>query len=299
MNLLITGAWKEGRAYQAELEAMGHTIWLQQKETEALVCPAEEIEGVICNGLFLYHPIEQFTSLRYIQLTSAGYDRVPMELVREREIEIHNAKDVYSIPMAEFAVGGVLQLYKKFAVFRDNQKQHRWEKQRDLLELAGKTVCIIGCGSVGKACAKRFSAFDAKVIGITAHPRPIQWFDSVHGMDELENVLKSSDIVVLAVPLTDETKHLISAERIGMMKQTAVLVNIARGEIVDTEKLIDALENDCLAGAVLDVVEAEPLVKNSRLWEIENVVITPHNSFVGEENDLRLKNVIYQNLYQM
>ena len=296
MKLLITGAWSDGKNHINELEAMGHTVVFQQQESEPLACPAQEVEGVICNGLFLYHPIENFTSLQYIQLTSAGYDRVPLDVIRQRGIEIHNAGDVYSTPMAEFALGGVLQLYKKFDVFRQNQKLHRWQKRRDLLELSGKTVCIIGCGNVGKACAKRFAAFDAKVIGVAAHPRSVEWYNTVYGIDALDSILEVSDIVVLAIPLTEETRHLIDENRLKRMKPTAVLVNISRGAVVDTKALAHALKEEKLFGAVLDVMEEEPLATDSELWDLEQVVLTPHNSFVGEGNNQRLLSLIMDGL---
>lgn len=288
MKLLVTGAWPNAKAHIGELEAMGHTVVFMQQESEALPCPPEDVEGIICNGLFLHHSIDDFTALRYLQLTSAGYDRVPIEEIRRRGIEVYNARDVYSIPMAEFAVGGVLQLYKKFGTFRDHQKLHRWEKQRKLQELAGKTVCIIGCGSVGTACAKRFAAFDARVLGVTAHPGKLDWFESVYGLEQLDAVLTESDVVILTLPLTDETYHLFDEKRLQHMKQGAVLVNISRGVIVDTTALIDTLTCGGLSGAVLDVTEEEPLPPDSPLWDMEQVLLTPHNSFAGTGNGLRL-----------
>ena len=138
MNLLITGAWNDAKDHFDELEKLGHHIEFLQFEKEALPCPYEWVEGVICNGLFLFHAIEKFANLKYIQLTSAGFDRVPMEYVEEHQIEIHNARGVYSIPMAEFALFGVLELYKQGRFFMENQKQHRWEKHRELLELNEK-----------------------------------------------------------------------------------------------------------------------------------------------------------------
>jgi len=108
MRLLVTGAWSDAQAHLPQLQAMGHeTVFLQQ-EGDALPCEPQWVEGVICNGLFLHHPIAQFSNLRYIQLTSAGFDRVPMAYIRQKGIEIHNAAGVYSAPMAEFAVSGVL-----------------------------------------------------------------------------------------------------------------------------------------------------------------------------------------------
>ena len=130
MNLLITGTWTDAKEHIAEIESMGHQVIFLQQEKEKLPCTYEWVEGVICNGLFLYHPISRFVNLRYIQLTSAGYDRVPMKEIEKRHIEIHNARGVYSIPMAEFAIAGVLDLYKDMARFREQQKRHEWTKNR-------------------------------------------------------------------------------------------------------------------------------------------------------------------------
>ena len=294
MNLLITGAWNDAKDHFDELEKMGHHIEFLQFEKEALPCPYEWVEGVICNGLFLFHAIEKFANLKYIQLTSAGFDRVPMEYVQEHQIEIHNAKGVYSIPMAEFALFGVLELYKQGRFFMENQKQHRWEKHRELLELHGKRVCIIGCGNVGTECAKRFRAFECVINGIDLVPRNDDSYEEVFGLDRLEEILTESDIVVLTLPLTDQTRHLIDGEKLKKMKLAAILVNIARGAIVDTEALIQVLPN--LGGVILDVFEEEPLEEESILWDMENVIVTPHNSFVGDGNRKRLNEVILGNL---
>ena len=113
MNILITGAWNHALEYLDKIKQQGHSVIFMQHEKNELPCSYDWAEGIICNGLFLSHPIEKFKNLKYIQLTSAGFDRVPLEYVKEKKIEIHNARGVYSIPMAEFAVGAVLQLYKK------------------------------------------------------------------------------------------------------------------------------------------------------------------------------------------
>ena len=295
MNLLITGAWQEAKKYIETIEKMGHQVQFLQFEKDGLPCEYEWVEGIIGNGIFLSHPIEKFTNLKYIQLTSAGFDRVPMDYVREHEIKINNARGVYSAPMAEYAVAGVLQLYKQSRFFTENQKSHKWEKKRDLKELGGQNVCILGCGSVGGECAKRFEAFDCVVWGIDTKVRKHEKFFCVYHLDDVKEVLAKSDIVILTLPLTDETYHLFNKEMFSAMKPGAVVVNIARGALVDTEALSEALE-DRLGGAVLDVFEEEPLSENSPLWDMENVVITPHNSFVGGGNNRRMSNVIMKNL---
>lgn len=295
MRLLITGAWNASGEQLSQIRRLGHEVIWHQQEREALSVPCETIEGVICNGLFLHHPIEKFTSLKYIQLTSAGLDRVPVEYVRAHGISLYNAADVYSVPMAEFALCGVLQLYKQSRFFTQRQAEGRWEKHRGLMELAGKTVCIVGCGSVGTACAKRFRGFDCRILGVNRSLRKREGFDRMLPMERLDEALAEADIVVLALPLAKETVHLMDGERLRKIKPGAVLVNIARGGIVDTQALVPALEGH-LGGAVLDVFEEEPLGADSPLWNMEHVILTPHNSFVGDGNGERMFRVIMDNL---
>ena len=299
MNLLITGAVQKNEEFFEEIRRAGHSIVYVPDEriplTEQNVDPTQ-FEGVICGGLFVHTSIEQFTKLRFVQLTSAGYDRAPLDYIKEKHIEIHNAKAVYSIPMAEFAIGGVLQFYKRSRAFYESQQSRKWEKQRSLLELARKTAVIIGCGDVGRECAKRLQAFDCRVIGVNRTVRNEPYFDSVVLLSELREVLLYADIVISAVALTGETTHLLGKEEFRQMKGTALLVNISRGAVVDTGSLIEWLEREPHAGAVLDVFEEEPLSADSPLWSLKNVVLTPHNSFVGENNTLRLMNVIRKTL---
>ena len=294
MNLLITGAWQQAKEYIPTIESKGHQVQFLQFERDELPCEYEWVEGIIGNGIFLSHPIEKFVNLKYIQLTSAGFDRVPMDYVKEHGIEIYNARGVYSVPMAEFAVAGVMELYKKMRFFYENQKKHNWEKHRGLLELFGKTVVIVGCGDVGTECAKRFRAFGCTVIGVNRTVRKNEVFDRIVPLTDIETVLPEADLVVLTVALTEETRHLMNAERLKLLKSSTVIVNIARGRVVDTNALIDCLPN--LGGAVLDVFEEEPLNTASPLWDMENVIITPHNSFAGDGNDNRMRDEICSNL---
>lgn len=294
MRLLITGAWHHTEE-QLNMLSSNHELVLMRDERGELPCNADSIEGVICNGLFLYHDIKKFTSLKYIQLTSAGFDRVDMDYISKNGIEIHNARGVYSIPMAEYALFGVLELYKQGRFFIENQNAHIWEKHRGLLELYGKTVCIVGCGSVGTEVAKRFKAFDCRVIGVDLYPREDKSYEKMYPLAQLDTILTEADIVVLTLPLTKETENLISKDKLAIMKNGAILVNIARGKVVDQIALVEALKAN-LGGAVLDVFDSEPLNENSPLWDMKNVILTPHNSFVGENNGTRLWQVIKSNL---
>ena len=294
MNLLITGAWLTAKSYINQIEKLGHNVIFQQQEKEKLVVGYDWVEGIIGNGIFLSHPIENFSNLKYLQLTSAGYDRVPMNYVKKHNIKIYNARGVYSIPMAEFAISGVLQLYKQARFFSENQEKHKWIKHRGLLELNGKSVCIIGCGSVGTECAKRFAAFGCNVVGVDLNPREDKAYQEIVGLNELNGILPETDILILTLPLTKDTYYLINDSCLDKLKQGAVLVNIARGSLIDSNALINHIGK--LEGAVLDVFEEEPLNFNSSLWNMKNVIISPHNSFVGENNQKRLSDLIMRNL---
>ena len=295
MNLLITGAWNNALEKIPKLESLGHNISFIQFEKEKLACNYDWVEGVICNGLFLYHDIEKFKNLKFIQLTSAGFDRVPLDYIKSHNIKLFNAHGVYSIPMAEFAVSGILDFYKRKKYFFENQKKVIWQKQRDLLELSGKTVCVIGCGSVGSECAKRLKAFDCQIIGVDLMAIGFDCFDKIYGLDNIKATLAVSDVVILTLPLTETTRNMFDDELFSCFKDNAIFVNIARGGIVDTKALVRAL-SDKLSGAVLDVFDDEPLDKNSPLWDMENVIITPHNSFVSDKCGERLFRIILNNL---
>ncbi len=298
MNLLVTGAFAWTEEELNTLRRLGHDVVFMQQERDKLPCKKTWIEGVVCNGFFLYHDINQFERLKYIQLTSAGYDRVPMPYIKEHKIAIYNAKGVYSIPMAEFALAGVLTLYKQIHYFIEKQEKSCWEKHRGLTEMYGKTVCIVGCGSVGTECAKRFKAFGCKVIGIDVMPYSCSDYDTILSLGELVRVAKITDILVLTMPLNDSTYHLIDGEVLKVLPCNAVLVNIARGGVVDTDAMIFAIKNKKIGGAVLDVFEEEPLNTNSPLWNMENVLVTPHNSFVGQGNHQRMFDVILNNILE-
>lgn len=295
MNLLITGAAHPTDERLDTLRALGHTVWCLPQERDTLPLPADEVDGVVANGLFLHHDIAAFTNLRYIQLTSAGLDRVPLDYIRAHGITLHNAGGVYSAPMAEFAVAATLYLYKQLAFFTANQQAHAFQKHRELRELGGKRVCILGCGSVGTACAVRFRAMGCHVTGVDVTPREDDRFDTILPLTQLHAVLRESDILLLTLPLTDTTRHIIGTDELALLKDGGLLINIARGGVVDTAALIEALTTRPLLAA-LDVFEEEPLSPHSPLWDCDRVLITPHNSFVGEGNDDRLWSLILSNL---
>ena len=296
MKLLLTGAFKYTNEQIEYLKSLVNEVVFVQDEREKIGFDVSDIEGVICNGLFLYNKIEQFKSLKYIQLTSAGFDRVPLDYINDHKIKIYNARGVYSVPMAEFALTGILQLFKQSRFFYENQKQHMWEKSRTLGELSGKTAVIVGAGNIATEVAKRLDAFDMTVIGVDVCNNEKLYFYEVELLSELDEYLKIADVVVLTLPLMDSTRGMFDKTKFELMKENSIFVNLARGPLVVENDLIDSLEQKLIGGAVLDVFDVEPLEKNSPLWDMENVILTPHNSFVGENNNKRMFKVIVENL---
>jgi len=298
MNLLLTGAFKYSKEHLDLLKSSGYNIIFVQDERLPVKEDVSKIEAVICNGLFLYNDIAFFKNLKFIQLTSAGMDRVPLEYIKEKGIQICNARGVYSVPMAEWAVLKILEIYKKSKCFYKSQKSRLWEKQRDLFELSGKTAAVIGFGSVGNEIAKRLKAFDVKIICVDIIKIESELIDESYLINDMDIALGKSDILILSLPLNESTKHLLNEEKISKIPDRCVLINISRGGVIDELALTEAIRNNKFLGVALDVFEIEPLPSDSPLWDFEKVTITPHNSFVSDKVNERLFELIVNNLNQ-
>ena len=144
--------------------------------------------------------------------------------------------------------------------------------------VTGSTVCIVGCGSVGTECAKLFKAFSSEIIAVDIEQPTSDLYDTYYNIENIGKAVKNADVIILTLPLTNETRAMFNKELLSQFKEDAILVNIARGAIVDEGDLINSLKNGELGGAVLDVFSVEPLDESSELWDMENVIITPHCS---------------------
>ncbi len=295
MDLLVTGALKLTEEEFSKLEKIaGNVTFLPDERFETNI-DVSIFEAVICNSLFMKNNIEKFYSLKYIQLTSAGTDRVPMDKITEKGISLHTARGVYSIPMAEWVMCKALEHAKKSSFFSENQKNSKWEKNRTLTELYGKNVCIAGFGSIGAECGKRFHAFGCNVTAVDIFPVESEYVSEYVNVSMLKEAVSKADFIVLTLPLSTMTKGLFSKEILGTMKEGSLLINVARGGLIDENALVSVLKQGKIHAA-LDVFEEEPLCENSPLWSLPNVSISPHNSFVSDGNDKRLKDLIFENL---
>ena len=235
-----------------------------------------EAEVVIAPTLpWLPEALAGLPSVRWVHFLSAGVDRIWAMDADWSRYRLSKSVGVHAATISEYVLGAVLYALKGFGTFAHQQRRREW-KRFWLGECAGKTLGIVGVGTIGARLARHAKALGMTVIGTVTTPRDIPDVDAVYGMDAVERVLEASDFVVLLVPLTAETHGLIGGDALRTMKESAWLINVARGEVVDERALIEALQEGAIAGAVLDVFEDEPLPASSPLWEMENVLLTPH-----------------------
>lgn len=219
--------------------------------------------------------------LRWVQTGGAGVDRLDLEALRDRQVMVTNSSGVHATPIGEYVLMIMLMLAKKAHHLLRAQAERRWARLTPS-ELKGATVGIVGMGHIGTEVARLAKAVGCRVLAIRrsaagrrSGEAPV---DELLPPSGLTYLLSESDYVVLAVPLTEETRHLIGGDELRAMKPTAVLINISRGPVVDEGALVQALKEGWIGGAGLDVFEREPLPEDSELWGMENVVLTPHIS---------------------
>ena len=219
--------------------------------------------------------------IKWVMAPGTGVDRVlTVPELKNGDVILTSIRGAHGVPIAESALGMIFWYTRGLMQSTRNQPKHLFTQQviRDqMVELTGSTIGIIGLGSIGRALAKRAFAFDAKIIAVDAYPpaKP----DFVHelwGLEKLDDLLRQSDYVVITVPGTAETAHMMGAREIGLMKRTAMLVLVSRGGVLDEKALLAALQENRLAAAALDVFEQEPLPADSPLWDVPNLLITPH-----------------------
>jgi phosphoglycerate dehydrogenase-like enzyme len=222
------------------------------------------------------------SKLKWLQSWSAGVNSFPLKEMERKDILITTANGVHAYPISETIFALLLGLTRKINTYVRNQEKKTWHHSNIKGEIHEKTIGILGVGAIGKETAKIAKAFGMKVIGFRHSGNPEQYVDQIYKIDQLNNMLPDCDFVVITLPLTDDTYKLFGAEQFNLMKPSSTLINIGRGEIVVEDALVEALQLGKIAGAGLDVFEKEPLSPNSPLWELDNVIITPHTSGATE-----------------
>ena len=227
--------------------------------------------------------------LRWIHSASAGVGGLLSREVRESDVVVTNSAGVHAVPMAEYMVGGILYLLKSFDVAVEHQRAGIWDKDAfagaasTVRELRDCHVLVLGAGGIGSALASRLTMLGSRCTGVRRHPeRGVpEGFERVVGPTEWHKLLPGADVLVVSAPATSETHAIVTGEVLDRLPAGAILVNVARGSLVDEHALVDRLSAGRLRGAVLDVFEQEPLAPSSPLWGLSRVLLTPHVSAVS------------------
>lgn len=272
-------AYRAGDEFAARRSGIAH---FEVRTLEALERRAHEADVLVVSGLWRNTLMAAMPKLRFVQSFSAGVDQYDRALFVERGVRLANAQGVNERAVAEHAMALILALTRQLHLARDNQQARRWrgmigDRALREQELAGKTLAIVGLGRIGMRLATLARAFDMRVIGVrrTARPEP-GIADEVVAEADLARALALADIVALTCPLTPETESLIGAAALAACKPGALLINVARGKVVDEKALIAALASGRVSAAGLDCFPEEPLLAESPIWALPNVLITPH-----------------------
>lgn len=249
-----------------------------------LVCSIEEAEpekiGIVLGWSDKVSQLvgAENSQVKWIQYPYAGVNKLPLKLLEEKNVLLTNGSGIHKTPVTETTMGMILGMTRKIVESARNQAQAEWVPEGNLYELNGKTMLIAGAGQIGVYLGKVAQAFGMKTIGINRSGSDIENMDEQYVQDELEEVIEKADIVVNILPATAETDYLFNEPMFSKMKDGVIFVNVGRGETVNTNDLLAALDSGKVMYAGLDVYEEEPLPSNHPLWKHENVLMTPHTA---------------------
>lgn len=247
-----------------------------------------------------FSAVRKAPRLKWLHVFNVGVDHPVFTEMLGRGVRVTTSAGTSAPAIAQTAIAGLLMLARGFPRWLASQREHRWVQRRppDVpRDLGGQTAVVVGLGPIGREIARIAQALGLKVVGVRRSPRtPDDPIEEMHPPQRLAGILPRADWLILACPLTDETRGLVSAEALALLPHHAHVINIARGEIVDEAALIEALREKRLAGAYLDVFQEEPLPASSPLWDLPNVIVTPHNAVFDTGLDGRVYRLFIDNL---
>ena len=268
------------------------------RDKEEITSLLEDIE--VAAGSFPRDLLAQAPNLKWFQQWGAGADwLLKYPDAAEHPFTLTNVSGIHAVPISEHILAFMLAFARGLPGAMRDQTQHEWQKasERSVFELAGKTLLLVGVGAIGARTAKLAAALGMRVWGVRRDPsKEVEYVERMASNAELRDLLPEADFVVLTVPLTEETRHIMSADEFAVMKDSGHLINIGRGGTVNEADLIRALQEGQIAGAGLDVFEEEPLPESSPLWEMENVIVTAHYSGDTPHYDARALEIFLENL---
>ncbi|MGH8617328.1 MAG: D-2-hydroxyacid dehydrogenase [Burkholderiales bacterium] len=288
--LPFTPALKLTPAQVAGIEAAYYSRDIWEGSNRSNLSPAAAVFWPMVDGA---------PNLKWLQVMSAGADQPPYQPSIQRKVRFASGAGANAEPVAYTAFTGLMMLARGFPHWIETRAKRQWDPllgARQPADLRGQTAIIIGMGHIGATIARCLQAMGVKTIGIRRSVAPAAHFDRVVAMSELDSLLPKCDWLVLACPLTEETRGLMDARRFALLGKHAGFVNIARGEVIDEPALIATLKAGKIRGAYLDVFSKEPLPTDSPLWDMPNVIMTPHNSAASPNNYARGIEIFLGNL---
>ncbi|WP_026908268.1 D-2-hydroxyacid dehydrogenase [Paucisalibacillus globulus] len=222
--------------------------------------------------------LRRATNLKWIMVLSAGVDQLPFKQIEDRGILVTNSKGIHKTQMAEYTLSMMLQMYRQEKLLMENEKAASWDKRVRMKEISGQTIMVLGTGAIGQEVARLAKAFRMKTIGISRSGRVVDYFDEVLTIEQINSKLPETDFIVSILPSTKETRYLLTEEHFNLMKNSAIFINIGRGDVVKSETILKAIRDEEIAYAVLDVFEQEPLPEDHPFWKETNITVTPHIS---------------------
>ena len=266
---------------------------LPDQLTEEILSDVEVILGNVPPRLLAHAG-----KLRWLQLNNAGTEGYCGGALPE-DVLLTNATGAYGLAISEHMVGMLFELQKNLNLYSRNQREHVWKSEGHVRIIEGSRVLVIGLGDIGTAFAQKMKGLGCRTVGIKRREaRKPEGVDDLYTLERLERQLPLADIVALCLPGNQDTRHMLNEERIGMLKKNAVVLNVGRRMTLDTEALTRALKEGRIAGACLDVTDPEPLPSDHPLWDMENVILTPHVSggFTLPETLEKILNICIENL---
>ncbi|MDC7249525.1 MAG: NAD(P)-dependent oxidoreductase [Sphaerochaetaceae bacterium] len=293
MNILYSNVFNMNNSTRDKLN--GHNLIKIENEWDDINFDCGLIDIVICNNLFSYHDINDFTSLKFVQFTTAGLDRVPLSELEKMNIQFSSARGVYSVPIAEWTISKILEQYKKSQYFFNINAKQLWEKNREIRELSGENALILGFGSIGNRIGDLLNAFSVNVSVYDVKKPKENYVKNYYSSGSLSEAVLNKEIIIISLPLIKSTYHIFNNKVLKNISKNSLIINISRGGIID-ENLIPYYTSKENLKFILDVFEIEPLPMDSILWKNQDVYISPHNAFVSNKNDKRLNNLFQDNV---
>lgn len=287
---------------QDEFKRRGHSARsFEVRSLDELKARAPEADVLVVSGMWRNELIASCPKLRFVQSVSAGTDQYDKAAFAAAGIRLASAQGANERAVSEHAMALILSLTRQIHLARDNQTARHWrpmigDRDRREDELGGKTLAIIGLGRIGLRLAALASAFGMRIIGVRRSPEKQPHVEAVVRPDQLIEVMEQADIVALTCPLTPETEGLIGAQALAAMKPSALLINVARGKVVDEAALLAALTENRIAGAGLDCFHEEPLPESSPFWALPQVIVTPHSAGETRAYEANVVDLLVENL---